>query len=288
MSRLTADTLLNLGFTDVAVWVGTTCDIGIDFEVDGPNAGSDRLLLRERNSLYAFVHGDEVKYIGKTSQTLRERFAGYRNPHQGQSTNWRCNGNIREMLGRNEVIRIFAFNPLSSLRYGVFELNLAAGLEDSLIAEFNPAWNGRERGRAITEEAEREKVDEVAGTANISPTATEPPPRVPDDLSGPVQASFHIILGEAYYEQGLINPGVEASARLGDHDDPIEITFSDGSESVISRIDRRANGSGAVRIVGRNRLIAQWFQKHFSRGDTVQALILNRHRILVLSKSVPQ
>ena len=47
-----------------------------------------------------------------------------------------------------EVLRILVFNPISNLRYGDFDINLAAGLEDSLIAEFSPPWNGRERGHA--------------------------------------------------------------------------------------------------------------------------------------------
>jgi hypothetical protein len=53
---------------------------------------------------------------------------------------------------------------------------------------------------------------------------------------------------------------------------------------VLSRIDRRANRSGAVRIVGLNRPIARWFRTHFQKGDTVGALVLDAHRILLLSK----
>ncbi len=157
MPHWTADTLLNLGFRDIAAWVTSSGNGGIDYRMDGPNPPADRVLLGSVNSLYAFVHGDRVMYIGKTARNLRDRIAGYRNPHKGQRTNWRCNGNIRDMLKRNEVLRILVFNPPPKLRYGDFDINLAAGLEDSLIAEFDPPWNGRERGRAITEEAEREE-----------------------------------------------------------------------------------------------------------------------------------
>jgi hypothetical protein len=146
MPHWTADTLLNLGFRDIAAWVTSSGNGGIDYRMDGPNPPADRVLLGEVNSLYAFVHGDRVMYIGKTARNLRDRIAGYRNPHVGQRTNWRCNGNIRDMLKRNEVLRIFVFNPIPKLRYGDFDINLAAGLEDSLIAEFDPPWNGRERG----------------------------------------------------------------------------------------------------------------------------------------------
>jgi hypothetical protein len=190
------------------------------------------------------------------------------------------------MLGRGEAIRILVFNPISHLRYGDFEINLAAGLEDALIKDFDPPWNGRERGHAITEEAEREKSDEAAALpdvplGHIVASSEEPATGRPTPTS---VASFQIVLGEAYYQQGLINPGVEASRYLGDDGDRIEINFSDGSEAVFSRIDRKANKSGSVRVVGRNRLIARWFQAHFEKGDVVEARVVDRNHILLLAK----
>ncbi|UIK04221.1 GIY-YIG nuclease family protein [Neorhizobium galegae] len=288
MPQWNADTLLNLGFKDVAGWISSD-DGGIDYRLDGLNAQSDMLLLDERNSLYAFVFDNSVMYIGKTSRSIRKRFAGYKNPHRDQRTNWRCHGKIQEVLRHDKALRIFIFNPISYLRYGDFEINIAAGLEDSLIAEFSPPWNGSERGRPVTEEAEREKAEEVS-----SPTSA--PQQIPDVLSAvpmpdgltQVIASFQIALGEAYFHGGLINPGVEASSYLGNDGDPITIAFGDGTEPVTSRINRTANKTGAVRIVGRNRFIAQWFQKHFNKGDTVEAQVLDPHRILLITKHVEQ
>jgi hypothetical protein len=289
MPQLTAETLLLLGFKDIAVWVRSGDDDGIDYHVDGPNAEAHRSLLNERNSLYAFVQGNQVSYIGKTTQTIRQRLAGYRTPHRQRSTNWRCNGKIREMLASGEVIRILVFTPIPDLRYGEFGINLAAGLEDSLIAAFSPPWNGRERGRAITEDAEREKADEQEAAS--APTGATDDLPAADITNGTIPsgvASFRIVLGEAYYELGLINPGVEASAHLGDDGDPIEICFGDGSEPIMSRIDRRANRSGSVRVVGRNQMIKRWFQSHFDKGDTVEARVLDRHRIVLLSKAAKE
>jgi hypothetical protein len=54
---------------------------------------------------------------------------------------------------------------------------------------------------------------------------------------------------------------------------------------VTSRINRTANKSGGARIVGRNARIAEWFQRHFSRGDVVEARVLGRNSILLLPKS---
>ncbi len=283
MTVQTAETLLNLGFRDIGAWVLAAREGGLDFHLDGTSPESDRLLMDERNSLYAFIHGDDVKYIGKTARTVRARFAGYQNPGRSQRTNWRCNSKIRELLGQGMLVRIFVFNPISHLRYGDFEINLAAGLEDALIEAFDPPWNGRERGRAITEEAEREELDEVRQQAPEEQPAPALQPLPPSSSTTGV-AAFKIVLGEAYYHQGIINPGAAASAHLGEDGEPVEVSFGDGTDPVISRIDRRANPGGYVRIVGRNRDFARWFQRHFSKGETVQALVLDAHRIRLLPK----
>lgn len=287
MRELTAETLLNLGFRDVARWAPTFREGGLDYVLDGPNEKADGVLLGARNSLYAFVEGDEVKYIGKTARTIRERFVGYRNPTKRQRTNWRNNRNIREVLGGGSTIRILIFNPISFFRYGEFEINLAAGLEDALIQAFDPPWNGRDRGRAITEEAEREELEDVEAHSGVASQVPAPlPPLAPATAQPPLgAASFKIVLGEAYYNQGLINPGVEASEHLGGDGDPIEVTFDDGAEPVFSRIDRRANRSGSVRIVGGNGRIAKWFQAHFRKGDSVEAVVIDAHRVLLRSTS---
>jgi hypothetical protein len=282
MTELTADVLLNLGFWNIGVWLPAKREGCLDYHLDGPRAEAAASLMIARNSLYAFVHGDEVQYIGRTARTIRERFVGYQNPGQSQKTNWRCNRNIRELLACGADVRIFVFNPVSQLRYGDFDINLAAGLEDALISAFNPPWNGRERGRAITEEAEREKVDEPAGPAGGEPDipfASAPP--------GPLLSSavpFKITLGTAYYDLGFINPGVAASEHLGGDGDPIEVAFDDGTDSVISCINRRANPSGSVRVVGRNRAIAEWFQKYFQKRDVVWARVENLNRIMLFSR----
>jgi hypothetical protein len=287
MAQLTEDALLTIGFRDIGAWISTNDDQGIEYRLDGPNIGPNTLLLNEANALYAFVVGEQVKYIGKTARTIRERLAGYRHPHQRQRTNWRCNAKIRQVLKDNEVLRIFIFNPISHLRYGDFDTNLAAALEDSLIAEFNPPWNGREGGRPITEEAEREAMEVASTLSNPAPEQegmTQVKLRYSNAASPVGVASFQIVLGEAYYNHGVINPGVEASTHLGADGDPILVAFGDGTPPVSSRINRTANRSGGVRVVGSNRRIAEWFQAHFNKGDIAQAKVVNQHCIMLIPK----
>ena len=285
-SLRTTDTLLDIGFIDVAQWFQGQGENTIEYRLDGPNAHANVLLLDEVKSLYAFVREDSVLYIGKTSRTVRRRFVTYRKPGLRQATNLRCNRKIRECISRGEVVRILVFNPISFLRYGDFDINLAAGLEDSLIYEFDPPWNGREDGRPITEEAEREEADEseVRIPSERQQLSSAPFGKIGSQGQLGEVAAFQLILGDTYYQQGLINAGVAASRYLGQHGEPIQISFSDGTEPVISRINRTANRSGGVRVVGRNTEIARWFHANFTRGETVNARVLDKNRIELLRK----
>lgn len=276
MANLNRDTLLNLGFLDVAKWEWSGEDIA--YHLDGERAAANQVLLDDPNALYAFVQGDAVQYIGKTTRSVRKRFATYRKPGRTQRTNLRCNAKIKEALRAGSEVRVLVFSPISQLRYLDFEINLAAGLEDSLIKEFDPPWNGRERDRPITEEAEREEAEE-----DTSVQLADPETFGESRVSSPPLASFKIKLGQAYFDQGFINPGVDASQHLGADGEYLQVLFGDGSDPALSRINRRANPSGGVRVVGRNRQIAEWFQRHFQMGDTVEARVIAPNRILLLA-----
>lgn len=66
----------------------------------------------------------------------------YRNAHSSQSTNTRNQKRILECLSRNKSVEIYVLPDNGLLKYGGFHINLAAGLEDSLIDELSPPWNG--------------------------------------------------------------------------------------------------------------------------------------------------
>ena len=134
--ELNAEVLLNLGFVDVGQW--RTSGDYIVYQLDGEDAAANEVLLEARNALYAFVKDNQVLYIGKTARSIRRRYVGYCRPGKRQATNKRCHGNIKAAITAGEEIRIFAFAPITHLRYADFEINLAAGLEDSLIREFEP------------------------------------------------------------------------------------------------------------------------------------------------------
>lgn len=265
------ETLLNMGFVELGEW-RVKSDRALEFRLD-PDLPALAVRADEAVALYAFAEGDRVCYIGKTARSVRRRFVGYGRPGQSQSTNIRCHSRIRQILGSGGEVRVLIFNPITHLRYGDFEIDLAAGLEDALIKAFDPPWNGRDRGRPISEDAEREIEDAVSEeTVEGQDTPTS------------VVASFEIKLSPTYYEKGLVNTGVHASRKLGMHGDPVRVLFGNGAPTVVSSINRTANKSGGARIIGRNQDIARWFQSHFDSGDTVAGEVLDANTIRLKAK----
>ena len=92
----------------------------------------------QKNVLYSFVEDGEIRYVGKSIRTLRQRMYGYWRPSSTQSTNVRINGLISESLVAGHDVEILVLPDNGLMHYGQFHLNLAAGLEDSIIAAIMP------------------------------------------------------------------------------------------------------------------------------------------------------
>jgi hypothetical protein len=267
--------LLDLGFVDIGKWTAEG-DV-LTYSLEGRDISTLAALLDTPNALYAFVQGDVVLYIGKTSRSIKRRFTGYCRPGSSQRTNIRCNANIKKQLSQGIVTRILVFTPLNQLQYSGFEINLAAALEDSLIRDFNPIWNGRQRNRAVSEDAERETELELLAAqpddASINESLEIPP------FDEEMFEEFTIELHSTYYEKGVINLGVNASRNFGGDGEPVLIEFSNGDQPINSTINRTANPNKTVRLIGNNSQIAKWFQDHFSKGQIVRAIVVDPHRV---------
>ncbi|UVC08182.1 GIY-YIG nuclease family protein [Rhizobium sp. TH2] len=283
MTALDVHTLTELGFREIGHWQSGAVPGVLSYCVKELSDFGKGAVLDEPQALYAFVSQARVLYIGKTARSVRQRLMGYCRPGVTQRTNVRCNKCIQEGLARNEEIRILIFRTTAQLKYGSFHLNIAAGLEDSLIDAFKPPWNGAEKGRVLSEEAERELAEPVP-TVAARDIAVKPDSPQSGTRSTDRNYAFEIKLGKAYYYQGIINPGVGASKYLGGDGDQITVLLGIGGQVIKSRIDRTANLGGAVRIVGSNRVIADWFQKHFKYGDTVSARIVDPHQMVLVQK----
>ena len=66
---------------------------------------------------------------------------GYQNPGPTQSTNIKGNKNIGDLLAGRKQVEIYALPDNGLLHFGVFHINLAAGLEDSIVKTLCPEWN---------------------------------------------------------------------------------------------------------------------------------------------------
>ena len=125
------DRLTNIGFRKVGAWSQTASGIQCTLNE----------CAEARNILYCFVCEQTVLYVGKTVQSLKKRMYGYQNPGASQSTNVKGNKNISILLSEGKPVDIFALPDNGLLHFGVFHINLAAGLEDSIVKSLNPIWN---------------------------------------------------------------------------------------------------------------------------------------------------
>lgn len=149
--------LLAIGLEDAARW---QID-GKKLKTVGDKKARWRNLCDVPNTLYAFNSGEEVLYIGKTTQTLKKRFVGYCDPGNGRATNYKCHKGIRELLSRGEEVRILVLPSDSSLKWNGIKTNLAAGLEDNLVKTFKPKWNGSNKHLRTETSANEQDLDNL-------------------------------------------------------------------------------------------------------------------------------
>jgi hypothetical protein len=123
--------IVRIGFENVGQWFMANGNINFNLNKFAEN----------NNILYAFIVNNEIKYIGKSTKTLAERMGQYKNPGISQKTNIRNNQHIKDCLLRGNEVYIYVFADSGMLSYGSFQINLSAGLEDSIIKKYDPEWN---------------------------------------------------------------------------------------------------------------------------------------------------
>lgn len=197
----------------------------------------------KRNILYAFVVDDEVKYIGKTVRALRNRMYGYKNPGESQSTNVKVHAYIKKTLREGDNVELFALPDNGLLHFGPFHVNLAAGLEDSIISELNPEWNGKSKDASSDEELPKEELSPVVDT-------------------------FMIVLQPTYFNKGFFNVPVARSQSFADDGQTVEVFCGDSSAPITGAINRTANANRSPRIMGGSGL-RDWFQQNVASMQEV-------------------
>jgi hypothetical protein len=165
---------------------------------------------------------------------------GYWRPSSTQSTNVRINGLIRASLAAGHDVEILVLPDNGLMHYGQFHLNLAAGLEDSIIASIVPPWNG---GRI------------------------KPQPDIEADLI-PVVDQFQFQLQPTYFERGFFNVPTTNAASLGEDGQIIDVFCGDSAVPLRALINRRSNQNGTPRILGGVEL-RSWFQSQ-TAGSSIK------------------
>ena len=271
----TLDRLTNVDFQLLGQWLLKEDSLNYELTPDTP---ASRARLKGA-ALYAFACGESVLYIGKTSVGLKQRFTGYCKPGEDQSTNVKCHRGIKELLSNTPVL-IYSLTGDTFLQWGDFEINLAAGLEDSLIDELAPPWNGRSGERPMTdsEMVEREVLhlaESMPGKKGQDTTETTPMPATDKHIRLTVK------LGKTYYFKGFINIPIDHSKELGAQGAPLVFFLGrDNPATVETKIDRKANLNGSPRLYGGKR-VARWFQNHFREGDMLHATIVSENEIVL-------
>ena len=204
---------------------------------------------KQSNVLYAFVCDGNIKYVGKTTQTLAKRLGGYRNPGPTQATNERNHRLICEQLADGVAVDILVLPDNGLMHYGQFHLNLAAGLEDSIISTLRPPWNGAPT--KVTIEA-------------------------PD--SSPPQTEFQFQLHTTYFNGGFFNVTVEHERYFGGDGEQIDIFCGQSNSPIIGSINRRANSNSTPRIMG-GTLLKDWFQRDSSVAAKIHVAVQTPNEI---------
>jgi hypothetical protein len=241
--------LLGFGFTKVGFWKLENGSIQY-YLTSNP---------KTTNVLYSFVHNETIMYIGKTTMSLERRMYGYKNPGQSQRTNIRVEQKIKEYLKNNHSIDIYILIDNGLLKYGDFKINLAGGLEDTLINELNPQWNYIGKVRI-----------EEDNSSQISLKASNMPKTQPKNKN-----SFEVKIGEAYYNQGFFNVRKEYSNVFGPDKAPIGIQLgASDNNTIYGHINRTANSNNTPRIIC-GVAFKNWIQSNFSKGDIFNVEILS-------------
>lgn len=244
--------LLAIGFEPAGRWL---------WEGNGPLRYELSRHAERNNVLYSFICDGQVMYVGKTTKALRQRMGGYRSPSPTQRTNERNHRLIVEKLQQGAAVDILALPDSGLLHYGAFHLNLAAGLEDSIIGVINPPWNG---GRT-------EVAAVIAERGIVLPDSELE--LVAERSSQPVKG-FSFTLQPTYFNQGFFNVPTASQELLGGDGEIIEMLLGDDIDPVLGSINRRANTNGTPRIMCGSGL-RNWFGAHGATGNKIEVEVLS-------------
>lgn len=258
--------LLEIGFQPVGHWILAGDDIAPDL----------REMPTRRNILYAFVCEGEVQYIGRATQPLATTLLSYQRPNPTQTAKLRNGNHIREQLAQGRKVDILALPDNGLLHYGGFRINLAAGLEDSMVATLHPPWNMQRTTRFRPNEAAKPALDEEA----LQDLRQAPLAEVEITPHHPAPVMMMLTLQETYWNRGFFNVPAQFATHFGGDLQKISIIVPHRPTPIVGYISRNANSSGTPRVMG-GRELQKWFRRESRLMGTINVEILSPTSILL-------
>ena len=229
----------------------------IGFELAGEwllDDGEPRIEVRRypaaANVLYAFFCDQELLYIGRSGRALGLRMQGYEVGGPARSVRARNHERIVAMLILDQQVALYAMPDPGSMLYGSFRVNLAAGLQHSLIEALDPPWN--------------------KNTGSIFETVDPTPPQV---VTPGARPSYRFLVGYMYMDKGFFNVPVRYSRLFGKDREKIKILCGSEKSTIHGHIDRSSNTNASPRIIGGHPL-KNWFEEHAGLNNPVDIDIL--------------
>jgi len=246
-----------------------------------------------KNILYAFIHKigeDEINwqvvYIGHTRKSLKNRMVGYRLGN-GQATNNRVHSHLKTELENGSSHYVYVLHDKINLNIHSIEVDLAAGLEYSLIQYyanynfsqghinlFNIAGN--------TNNPQNQNV-EIVFTEMREESIDYP---LDENQNKPVVQTFDYSLGKTYWNHPYLNIPTRFEGQFGKHGDVVRVDFFLHGELVRQLevvIDRTSVKNSAPRCYFPMRngvnFFQDWKHNHFQEGDSITVTIVGRNHL---------
>lgn len=240
------DELKKIGFCEVGFWE-------LDIKKPGRiNYKIDDVHLQRKEILYCFFSGTIPYYFGISDNTLKERMGNYKAGKEdgtAGSTNKKVHARILQFLKQEKDVRILILTPKYELKYEDLNVNIAKGIELSLVEKYDSdeIWN--DRGSTISKKA----------TVKIYSTIK------PNGLSG----NKFLLKRGSEFNKGWIIFGKGAHDKLPDHS--CEVTLTIGDDKLVRSC--RFTHSGSNRKINAGKDLISWIKTIKANSEIIVEII---------------
>jgi hypothetical protein len=246
-----------------------------------------------KNILYAFVHeiGEDeidwqVVYIGHSRNSLKNRMTGYRLGN-GQATNNRVHNHLNWALENDTRHYVYVLHDKINLNIHSIEVDLAAGLEYSLI-QYYANYNAANNHSKLFNIAGNPKNNQNQNIEDILCEIREESMdyKKEDNQPETVVQYFEYKLDKTYWNNPYVNIPLKFQDRFGQHGDIVTVDFFQ-QKKLVQRleviINRNAVTNAAPRLYFPTRndvnFFQDWKHQYFQKGDTLTVSIVSRNHL---------